>query len=113
MNRNHRTAARQILNLAGGLAAIALAPAGIGLAGAQTAPAGSGQAAGPTTPATARPPACTSSENRQFDFWVGHWGVVNTGDRQPTGESRIERLYEGCTIRENWSEPGYSGGRLN
>lgn len=38
---------------------------------------------------------------------------MNTGDRQPAGESRIERLYEGCTIRENWQEPGYTGGSLN
>jgi hypothetical protein len=63
--------------------------------------------------AAAPPPSCRSAENRQFDFWIGHWHVVNTGDRQPAGESRIERLYDGCTIRENWSEPGYAGGSLN
>lgn len=59
------------------------------------------------------PPACTKPENRQFDFWVGHWRVINTMDRQPAGESRIEKLYQGCSIRENWSEPGYDGGSLN
>jgi hypothetical protein len=77
------------------------------------APAGSGPAAGPAATAAARPPACRGLENRQFDFWVGRWRVVNTGDHLQAGESRIERLYDGCTIRENWSEPGYSGGSLN
>ena len=81
--------------------------------------ASAAQPPAPGTPAPAQPaaqappPACTAPENRQFDFWVGHWRVVNTGDRQPAGESRIERLYNGCTIRENWTEPNYSGGSLN
>jgi hypothetical protein len=61
----------------------------------------------------AAPPACDKPENRQFDFWVGHWSAINTKDGKPAGESRIEKLYQGCTIRENWSEPGYSGGSLN
>ena len=68
---------------------------------------------GATTAAAPPPPACTKPENRQFDFWIGHWRVINTTDRQPAGESRIEKLYRGCTIRENWSEPGYDGGSLN
>jgi hypothetical protein len=66
-----------------------------------------------TAPPTPVTPACTKPENRQFDFWVGHWRVINTKDRQSAGESRIEKIYEGCTIRENWSEPGYAGGSLN
>ena len=70
----------------------------------------------PTAPASSvaqSVAACTKPENRQFDFWVGHWRVLNTKDGQPAGESRIEKLYQSCTIRENWSEPGYSGGSLN
>ena len=76
---------------------------------------GQTSAAAPPGPTAAPPalPTCTSPENRQFDFWIGHWRVVNTRDRQPAGESRIERLYNGCTIRENWSEPTYTGGSLN
>src|SRR5437763_4858293 len=66
-------------------------------------------------PAAAKPapPACAKAENRQFDFWVGGWRVVETKTGKPAGQSHIEKLYGGCTIRENWSEPGYTGGSLN
>jgi hypothetical protein len=90
-----------------GFAVIAFGCATAGLASSNE------QSASPPAAAAAAAPACTAPEHRQFDFWVGHWRVVNTGDRQPAGESRIERLYEGCTIRENWQEPGYTGGSLN
>lgn len=69
------------------------------------------------TPATTSPtPAgCTSPESRQFDFWVGEWDVYAgaTPDKQ-VATSRIENLYGGCAIRENWmpfSNPG--GGSLS
>ncbi len=26
--------------------------------------------------AQSRPPACTSAEHRQFDFWIGDWEVT-------------------------------------
>jgi hypothetical protein len=96
------------------LAAISPGHSAIALAGSsdQTAPSATRPGQPAPAAATARP-ACTAPENRQFDFWVGHWRVINTGDHQPAGESRIERLYEGCTIRENWTEPGYAGGSLN
>ena len=58
-------------------------------------------------------PACAAQEYRQFDFWVGDWAAFDTKSGAPAGESRIERLYDGCTIRENWSEPGLTGGSLN
>lgn len=61
----------------------------------------------------ARPPACTAPEHRQFDFWVGRWDVFDTKTGAPAGASLIESLYGGCAIRENWSEPGYTGGSLN
>lgn len=53
------------------------------------------------------------SDYRRFDFWIGSWDVVNTRDGTPAGKSLIEKLYRGCAIRENWSEPGYAGGSLN
>jgi hypothetical protein len=61
----------------------------------------------------AQAPACTAAEHRQFDFWVGDWAVFDTRTGARAGSSRIERLYGGCAIRENWSEPGFSGGSLN
>ena len=45
------------------------------------------------------PGKCDSQENRQFDFWVGHWKVFDAVSGKPAGESVIERLYGGCTIR--------------
>ncbi len=68
-----------------------------------TAPAGLPPAGGP----------CANAQFRQFDFWVGRWSVVDTRTRESAGSSVIERLYGGCGIRENWSEPGLTGGSLS
>lgn len=59
-------------------------------------------------------PACTAPEFGQFDFWVGYWDVYPTGKDQVVAHSFIEKLYDGCTIRENW-KPGsrLGGGSLN
>jgi hypothetical protein len=47
--------------------------------------------------------ACTSSETKQFDFWVGKWDVYATSKPdQKVASSIIEKLYHGCAIRENW-----------
>ena len=66
----------------------------------------------PTT--AAPPPACTAPEHRQFDFWLGYWDVYPTGKPKMVAHSLIEKLYAGCTIRENWRpfSPG-DGGSLN
>ena len=60
------------------------------------------------------PPACTAPEHRQFDFWVGYWEVYPTGKDKLVAHSLIERLYAGCTIRENWLPlSNNTGGSLN
>jgi len=57
------------------------------------------------------PPACTSAQHRQFDFWVGRWDVYPTGKDKLVAHSLIESVY-GCGIRENWmplsNQPGGS-----
>lgn len=58
-------------------------------------------------------PACDTAAHRAFDFWIGEWDVTNTQDGTPAGHSLIESVYYGCTIRENWREPGFTGGSLN
>jgi hypothetical protein len=72
-------------------------------------------AAQTAAPAPASPPrACAGPEHQQFDFWVGHWDVFPTGKPKMVAHSVIEKLYGGCTIRENWlplNNPG--GGSLN
>ena len=73
---------------------------------------GSGSALAQASPTP--PPTCTAPEHRQFDFWVGWWDVYPTGKDQVVAHSLIEKLYDGCTIRENW-KPGsrMGGGSLN
>jgi hypothetical protein len=67
-------------------------------------------AAAPAPP----PPACTAAEHRQFDFWVGYWDVFPTGKDKLVAHSLIEKLYAGCTIRENWMPlNNAAGGSLN
>jgi len=58
-------------------------------------------------------PKCDAPEYRQFDFWVGKWDVFDTKDGTRAGSSLIELVYRDCTLRENWTETGMSGGSLN
>lgn len=65
------------------------------------------------TASAAPPPACTAPEYRQFDFWIGKWDVFDAKTGERAGSSLIESLYGACALRENWSEPGFTGGSLN
>lgn len=58
------------------------------------------QAAPAATPPP--PPPCEGEQFSAFDFWVGEWTVFAPGRDAPVAESRIEKLYAGCAIRENW-----------
>jgi hypothetical protein len=72
-------------------------------------------AAPPLAPApAAAPSACASDAHRAFDFWVGDWEVFPSGKDRLVARSKIERLYDGCAIRENWMPlKGAGGGSLN
>lgn len=64
------------------------------------------------------PPPCASPAHAAFDFWVGEWEVYpNLKDpaKAPlVARSRIEKLYGGCGVRENWMPlKGTGGGSLN
>jgi hypothetical protein len=60
------------------------------------------------------PGPCDTSGHRQFDCWVGDWDVYRTDKDQLVAHSKIEKLYGGCAIRENWMPfTGPSGGSLN
>lgn len=59
--------------------------------------------------ALAQPPkACTGPEHRQFDFWIGEWGVTHPAGRN-AGDNTIYPILGGCAISENWH--GSAGGR--
>jgi hypothetical protein len=60
------------------------------------------------------PPPCASEAHAAFDFWVGEWDVFPNGQDTQVARSRIERLYGGCAIRENWMPlRGTGGGSLS
>jgi hypothetical protein len=58
------------------------------------------------------PPAapCSAAEHRAFDFWIGEWKVERADTGAAVADSKIETLYGGCAIRENWMPIGSDGG---
>ncbi len=50
----------------------------------------------------ARVHPCRAPRFRELDFWVGTWDVANVAG-QKVGESRIEKILDGCVIEENWA----------
>jgi hypothetical protein len=62
------------------------------------------------------PPAniCDSPQHHQLDFWVGRWDVYRPDTDKLVAHSLIEKLYNGCAVRENWMPLlGQGGGSLN
>ena len=45
--------------------------------------------------------------HRQFDFWLGHWQVVDA-EGQPQGRNHISTAEQGCLLLERWQ--GVQGG---
>jgi hypothetical protein len=59
------------------------------------------------------PPACTSAEHRQFDFWIGEW-EVRRANGQRAGKNSITREHGGCVLFERYTAVGgYTGSSLN
>jgi hypothetical protein len=54
-------------------------------------------------------PPCSSAAYRQFDFWVGEW-EVQTPKGTPAGENKVEKILEGCALRESWTSADGSHG---
>lgn len=58
-------------------------------------------------------PPCQTKAHAAFDFWVGEWDVYPSGSDTKGADSRIERVFEGCAIREHWMPlRGFEGGSL-
>ena len=66
----------------------------------------------PTPVAPPKPPACSTPENRQFDFWLGDWEVRDTAGKL-LGQNRITSLHKGCVLFENYRAGEFSGSSLN
>ena len=60
-------------------------------------------------------PCMYNAENRQFDFWVGEWDVVDSSSGVTAGSSRIEKELGDCVIWENWTSANspYAGKSYN
>ncbi len=60
-------------------------------------------------------PCVYTAENRQFDFWVGEWDVVDASSGITAGSSRIEKSLGDCVIWENWTSANstYAGKSYN
>jgi tetratricopeptide (TPR) repeat protein len=60
-------------------------------------------------------PCVYSAENRQFDFWIGEWNVVDAPSGITAGSSRIEKELGECVIWENWTSANttYAGKSYN
>lgn len=57
--------------------------------------------------------ACDTGPHRQFDFWVGEWAVSVEGKGQ-VGHNRIEKIVDGCALRETYTTAGkYHGTSYN
>jgi hypothetical protein len=64
--------------------------------------------------AQAAPPRCNGEAYAALDFWVGEWDVYPAGGDTLVAHSTIEKLYNGCAIRENWMPlRGNPGGSLS
>ena len=47
------------------------------------------------------PKPCETDQHREFDFWVGDWEVTQP-DGTVAGTNRIEKILNGCVLKENW-----------
>jgi hypothetical protein len=45
---------------------------------------------------------CVAAAYRQFDFWVGDWDVFDVGSSIPVAHARIDRILDGCVLREDY-----------
>lgn len=59
--------------------------------------------------------ACSAEAALQrLDFWLGEWNVYienKEGNEVLAGTNRIEKILDGCAIRETWSSSGGGEGR--
>lgn len=53
-------------------------------------------------------PCRQQPENRQLDYWVGNWRVVN--GTTLLGTNRVELVNGDCAVQENWMSAGAGGG---
>ncbi|MBI2379644.1 MAG: hypothetical protein HYV16_02665 [Gammaproteobacteria bacterium] len=66
-----------------------------------------------SAPAPGGKEPCKDTPYNQFDFWLGDW-KVHGRDGKLVGYNRIERVLNGCALRESYRTPkGYRGTSLS
>jgi hypothetical protein len=56
------------------------------------------------------PAPCSAPEFHQFDFWIGDWDVFDTGGSTPVAHVLVDRVVDGCALREQYSgSDGHKG----
>lgn len=57
-----------------------------------------------------KPRFCSGHEYRQFDFWIGDWDVLESGNEELVARTHVERILDGCVLREDYeSKNGLKG----
>lgn len=73
-----------------------------------------GEAYGQAVQPQLQPQPCETVEQRALDFWVGDWSVSRADTGAKVAESKIEKLFAGCGIRETWMPiVGAGGGSIS
>jgi hypothetical protein len=47
---------------------------------------------------------CDTASDRQFDFFVGEWEVFDRGGSTKAADVRVEKILDGCVLREDYSD---------
>jgi hypothetical protein len=57
---------------------------------------------------------CDTEKHAEFNFWLGEWRVT-TPDGKHAGDSQIEKIQDGCVVKESWSsgDSDYTGTSYN
>lgn len=59
---------------------------------------------------------CDTPNHHQLDFWIGKWSLSRVqpdGTEEPGEHNIVEKAFDGCAIRENYSAPGnFTGGSI-
>jgi hypothetical protein len=70
--------------------------------------------AGAPAAASQKPAPCNTPEHRQFDFWIGDWDVFDAGDPKPSMRIVVEKILDGCVLRETYRDVnGMNGESFN
>jgi len=59
-----------------------------------------------------KPPACSSPEYHQFDFWASDWDAFDVDNpNTPVARTRIDHILDGCVLLEDYQGTNGSHGQ--